>query len=454
MDRKTDVILIFDIGKTNKKYVLYDREWKIHRRDSLQTIEVQDDDGDAADDLAFITQWIKIIVESTLALSDYRLVGVNFSTYGASLVHLGFDQQVVAPFYNYVKPFPENLFHQFEKDHNQSRLHEVETGSPGIGMLNSGLQLYMLKFHKPELYKKIWRTVHFPQFLSYSLTGVLTSEYTSIGCHTAMWHHDKQEYHTWFRKENFDRLLPPPTDSNTTVSARISGHSIDVGIGIHDSSAALVPYLTSISEPFMLISTGTWSVTLNPFSRTPLDIMDIKNGGLYYMQVTGKPVMAHRLFLGYEYSEQIKKLAKDRGKTVEYIQSFGFNTAIFSLLQQSKQKYFCFSHLGEPSTAITANVADLNLEVAYHQLMIELVDHQIRSVLLAKKRSQIRKIIVDGGFTRNAFFLKILAHNLADYTIYSSSASLGSALGAGIVMRPRWWTSKSFAKTYKLRHIT
>jgi L-fuculokinase len=37
------------------------------------------------------------------ALPDFRIRAVNFSAYGASLVHMGVDGQPVAPLYNYLK---------------------------------------------------------------------------------------------------------------------------------------------------------------------------------------------------------------------------------------------------------------------------------------------------------------------------------------------------------------
>ena len=62
-----------------------------------------------------------------------------------------------------------------------------QTASPALGMLNSGLQILWLKKHRAEIFKKVESIMHFPQYISYLLTNQVTSEYTSIGCHTAMW---------------------------------------------------------------------------------------------------------------------------------------------------------------------------------------------------------------------------------------------------------------------------
>ena len=49
-----------------------------------------------------------------------------------------------------------------------------------------------------------------------------------------------------------------------------NGTRIKIGVGIHDSSSALLPYVRSVKKTFVLVSTGTWSISLNPFSKTHL----------------------------------------------------------------------------------------------------------------------------------------------------------------------------------------
>ena len=42
---KTDVLLVFDIGKTNKKFLLFNRELEIVYEEEIQFEEIKDDDG-------------------------------------------------------------------------------------------------------------------------------------------------------------------------------------------------------------------------------------------------------------------------------------------------------------------------------------------------------------------------------------------------------------------------
>ena len=102
-------ILIFDIGKTNKKLFLFDQELNIVLQENQTFNEIEDDDGFPCDDLQAILKWIRQKTEIILDDPGVDLKAINFSTYGASLVHLDQDGNIVGPFYNYLKPFDKDL---------------------------------------------------------------------------------------------------------------------------------------------------------------------------------------------------------------------------------------------------------------------------------------------------------------------------------------------------------
>src|SRR6185295_16851853 len=106
-----------------------------------------------------------------------------------------------------------------------------------------------------------------------------------------------------------DKKLAPVFPSDKTIEVPFAGKRLKAGIGLHDSSAALIPYLTVFKEPFLLISTGTWCITLNPFNNNPLSKKELKKDCLCYMDYHGKQVKASRLFAGNEHEQQVKKIA-------------------------------------------------------------------------------------------------------------------------------------------------
>jgi L-fuculokinase len=432
----TPVTAIFDIGKTNKKFFLFDKNYKEVYREYSSFDLIEDEDGYPTDNIVAIQHWMKDLFDQTLSSGKYKIKAINFSTYGASFVHVDRKGDLLTPLYNYTKPFPEKLLSDFYKKHGEAIDIALETGSQHYGMLNSGLQLYWLKYEKPEIYKKIRFSMHFPQYLSYLFTGIPLSEYTSIGCHTRLWSYEKNDYHDWVYKEGIDEKLPPVVTTDTAIIKSYNGEKIKIGIGIHDSSSALLPYIKSETKPFVLISTGTWSISLNPFSKEPLTKQELEDDCLSHMQIDGEPVKATRLFLGNEYKLQTEKISSYFRKEYGYHRTVKFNEAIYQKLSNNFSIKFHFEslplRLKEP--AETDFEGFDSFEEAFHQLMIELMKLQEESVKKCIGNTAINKIYIDGGFTENDIFVKLMTFHFKEYKIRTTKSPLGSALGASMVL--------------------
>lgn len=111
--KSVPVIAIFDIGKTNKKFFLIDEHYKIVLERTVNFDETVDDDGDPCEDIALLTNWVKESLQEILELKKFDVKALNFSTYGASFVHLDQDGVVTAPLCNYLKSFPDELKDEF-----------------------------------------------------------------------------------------------------------------------------------------------------------------------------------------------------------------------------------------------------------------------------------------------------------------------------------------------------
>src|SRR5690606_6079108 len=98
----------------------------------------------------------------------------------------------------------------------------------------------------------------------------------------------------------------------------------------HDSSAALIPYLVSFPEPFVLISTGTWAISLNPFNETPLTKEELACDCLCYLQYKGNPVKASRLFAGHNHDVEVDRIAHHFQQDKEKLFKLEFDQAIVS----------------------------------------------------------------------------------------------------------------------------
>lgn len=446
-----DVTAVFDIGKTNKKFFLFDKDLKEVYKEYISFDEIKDEDGHPTEDLNALQNWLKCVFNKILDASKYNIRAINFSTYGASFVHLDENGEVLTPLYNYTKPIDSGIINSFLEKYGPKEEFLKTTGCFDLSLLNSGLQLYWVKHTKPEVYKKIKYALHLPQYLSYIFTGIPISEYTSIGCHTALWDYTKKDYHQWVYTEGIYKILPTIVSTETSINMNYNGKRIKIGVGIHDSSAALLPYVRSINKKFVLVSTGTWSIALNPFVDSQLSNKDTSGEFINYMRINGKPVKATRLFLGNEYKLQIKKLTKHFNVPDGYHRNVKFDyDTYFEIIQDFEPMYRWESITTKDMPSETKIPYD-KFEHAYHQLMIELVLLQIDSVKDVIGDDDIKRLYVDGGFSDNDLYVKLLSHYFRDKKLRTTDASLGSALGAAISISDKKLNSKFLKKNYALK---
>jgi len=438
--KTVSVIAIFDIGKTNKKFFLIDEYYKIVLERTANFKETVDDDGDPCEDIDLLTNWIKQSLEDILLLKKFDIKALNFSTYGASFVHIDHDGKVAAPLCNYLKAFPDDLKDEFYAKYGGESAVSRETASPVLGNLNSGMQLYRIKYRKPELFKNLKYSLHLPQYLTYLVTGKYYSDITGIGCHTQLWDFVKNDYHTWVYKEGIDKILAPIFPSDNSMTVVHGEHEFQVGGGLHDSSSALIPYLASFSEPFILISTGTWCISLNPFNNNPLTADELNKDCLCYMEYHGRPVKASRLFAGNEHEQQTKRIAEYFGKPVDHYKKVKYNPEYIASHANAGHK----NDAGKLMQQSVFGSRDLSsfasYEEAYHFLLLDIMSQQQASTQMVIQDTGVKRIFVDGGFGKNAVYMNLLAAAFPHLEVFAASVAQATAIGAALAIHKHWNT--------------
>jgi len=418
------VIILFDVGKTNKKVFMLDEQYKIAWEQSQSLPETTDEEGEPCEDVEKLTNWVQRTYTHVLTLRDFTIKAVNFSAYGASFVHIGKNGKPVAPLYNYLKPYPDELKKRFYDTYGGEVTFSMLTASPVLGSLNSGMQLYRIKEERPELFLQIQCSLHLPQYLSFLLTGQKYSDITSIGCHTNLWNFSQDHYHEWVYREGIIDKLAPIRGAEEVMSVANSVRkgspgpaSMVSGIGLHDSSAAMIPYLESFQEPFVLISTGTWCISMNPFNHVPLTVAELQKDCLCYISYQGRPVKASRLFAGYEHEQGVKKLAARYHKDPQYASTVAYDPDIVSLVHGGK---------------------DENFEQAYHRLIMDIMTRQAASTQLVLNGTDVKRIFVDGGFARNQVYMHLLAAAFPHIEVFAASIPQATAIGAALAIHSHW----------------
>jgi sugar (pentulose or hexulose) kinase len=431
------VIAVFDVGKTNKKLFLFDEHYRIVYEKTARFLETVDEDGDVCENLDSIRLSIFESLNEVLRHGDYELVAINFSTYGASLVYLDENGQPLTPLYNYLKEYPAALEQQFYNSYGGKSQLALESASPASGSLNAGLQLYRIKYEQPSVFKQIKHVLHLPQYVSYLISGKICADMTSIGCHTQLWDFRRQCYHDWVKKEQLDELLAPIMPSDEVIEATFMGKRYIVGTGLHDSSAALIPYQASFSEPFILLSTGTWCISMNPFNASPLTAEELAQDCLTYIGYHGKPVKASRLFAGNEHEQQVKRIAAAFNVDALIFRNMAYETEVVEGLVNNDTN-------ATPASGKTSAFSSRDLKIfsnatqAYHQLILDLVHLQHASTSLIMNGTPIKKIFVDGGFSKNAIYMNLLARAFPHIEVYAAAMAQATALGTAISIHKHW----------------
>ena len=431
-----DVVLIFDIGKTNKKILVFDDKLGILHEEETVFEEIPDDDGFSGDDIVRLEGWIIQACKQCIGDEQYKVRGINFTTYGATLMYLDGQGNRLTPVYNYLKPMPEGIVGPLYQKYGGEAEFCRNTASPALGMLNSGFQALWLKDRKPAIFDKVETILHFPQYLSYLLTGESSSEHTSIGCHTALWDFDRMSYHPWTKQ--LGDTLPAPEPVETTYPSRKFSSDIPVGIGIHDSSSSLVPYFMNSDEEFVLVSTGTWCISMNPFNSEPLTAEQLKQDCLAYLSIQQNPVKSSRLFLGHIHDVNVKRLNQLFNVDNSAYKKVALNEEVIKSLNMKSQQGRIFFKEGVPEdfvdTSIEKEVFSDFME-AYHQLVIDLVDLTVESIgLITGQEDKTRDMYITGGFSKNPIFVKLMASRFPDKKVYTSEIANATSLGAALVL--------------------
>ena len=430
--KRIPVVAIFDVGKTNKKLFLFDEHYQIVFEKSARFLETVDEDGDPCENLESLRLSVFDSLHEIFRKTEYDVKAINFTSYGASFVLIREDGQPLTPLYNYLKEYPKDLKDELHNRYAGLEQFSLDTASPDLGSLNSGLQLYRIKHQKPEIFAETKSALHLPQYLSFLLSGKMYSDKTSIGCHTALWDYHTQDYHQWVKDNGIEEKLAPIVQADEVFAANFPGSTFKIGCGLHDSSSALIPYLLNFHEPFVLISTGTWCISLNPFNHSPLTKDELEQDCLFYLSYKGDPVKASRLFAGHEHDVQTKRIADHFDITTAKFRNMEIDWKLVDELNNKSisNDLDAFANIDLKEFA--------NYTEAYHSFMLLLVKAQVKSTNLIMNEGKITRVFVDGGFSKNSIYMNLLAKEYPEVEVYAASMAQATAVGAALVIHEHW----------------
>ncbi|RYY56316.1 MAG: carbohydrate kinase, partial [Chitinophagaceae bacterium] len=266
------------------------------------------------------------------------------------------------------------------------------------------------------------------------------AEMTNLGCHSAMWDFRGQDYHPWLEREGIRAKLNEVVGGNKAVIVDDVDGAMAIGVGLHDSSAAVIPYLNAFSEPFVIVSTGTWTVSLNPFNQDIPTADELASGCLSYLTYEGDPVKASMNFAGNDHDTQAKRIAEHFGVDASFFRTLDYNPEWLG--GDGQDGPVQPEQLGSPTTPSIFHLRDLrsfpSAGHAYHQLLADIISRQEIATGMILTGQPVTDMYVDGGFCQNRIYMQLLSDAFPLLRVCSTSMVQGTALGAALAIHDYW----------------
>ncbi len=445
-------IAVLDIGKTNKKLVIFDNN--LNQIDSIYssfpTIKYEDIEG--------IDTWF---LEGLKTFGEkYPIKVISITTHGATGVCIDKRGNPSVPVVAYTNEVDETFHDEFYNLVGTRDELQIKTATAEVKpLINYAKLLYFLKKRFPANFEKTDKILLYPQYFSYTLTGVTSADFTYAGCHSYLWDFKEWRWSDVAEKLGILSKLPKNVLKPGDILGKISDNIAEitnldpntiVTTGIHDSNSSLIPYLINGEENFILNSTGTWCVVMHPtkelsFTKEELGKM------VFYNISANKDLVKTAIFMGgleFEtYTDILKRIHNREDypelniKLTEQILKESSNFILPGVVKGAGQfpdseprivendKVF---KLSEVQKSIKTPKFFENYEKAYHILVLSLV-LQTKVSIERVNAPEGSPIYIEGGFRHNTSYIKIIASLFPDNPVYITNIAEATSFGAALL---------------------
>ena len=411
-------IAVLDIGKTNAKLALVEapslREIAVVTRPN--TVR----HGPPYPHFDLEGHWAFFLHHLAEFQAAHGVDAISVTTHGASIVLLDHSGALAAPMLDYEHPGPDALAPAYDS----LRPPFATTGSARLPMgLNVGAQLHWL-LQDEGLAARTAHVLTYPGYWGWRLTGVMSCDVTSLGCHTDLWEPAAARFSPLVETLGLTAKMAPPRKpaevlgTLTTEVAQATGlpATTPVSVGIHDSNASLYPYILGRAAPFAVVSTGTWVVAMAIGGEAVT--LDPARDGLVNVNALGQPVPSARFMGGREY-ELLREgctppQPQDRAAVLEGI----------ALLPAVEPGSGPFPGHQMRWTSPPATGGQRMLAVSWY---LALMTQTCLGLIGARG-----PVIVEGPFARNPDYLDMLAA-LCPFGVEIATSATGTSTGAALL---------------------
>jgi len=418
------IVVVMDIGKTNAKLSVVDGvTGELISSDSSQMQVVNADPYPHLDTRA---TWSWYVSRLSDLQQSHSIDTIVVTAHGATAALLGADEfgdiDLVLPVIDYEFDGVDEC----REEYNALRDPFEHTYSPDLPQgLNLGRQLYWQRKRFPEQFARAQFLVPYAQYWSWLLTGVPVTEVSTVGSHTDLWNPLDKCFSDFANRQGFAELFAPlkfagdilgPVREKVRAQTGLTS-SCKVLVGIHDSNASLLPWITSRAAPFTVMSTGTWVILFS--LGASLKGLQAERDCTANVTVFSEPVACARFMGGREY-------ATVAGNGVADVSLADLQT----VLELRVLALPAFAETGGPYSGNKGVIrTEQSLTVAQRHALASLYCALVcdESLTLCNSAGDI---IVEGAFARNDLLLRCLAVFRNEQKVYASADSTGTTMGA------------------------
>jgi L-fuculokinase len=450
-------IAVFDIGKTNKKLLIYDQDLQLETDFSTQ-IGMIERNGWQEENVEAIFDWY--VGQLKTLSANHQIRAVSISTHGATIAALDETGNLAAPVISYTTEPGEEFHKRFYEEFGDSQELQKTTATANFkALINMAKNIFYIKESLPDNFKKIKHLLGYPQYFGFLLTNAYGIEKTYLGSHTYIWDYQKDDWSTVVKGMKVENLFPQTINSPWDILGHIRPELAErtglsentiVTTGIHDSNAALLPYLIKGFDNFILNSTGTWCVVMRPEEKVAFKEDEIGKTVFYNISTFGKPVKT-TIFMGGQEFAEYEELIKSIHGNVEPPE---YDQELYEKIIREKRWFILPSVVkgaGQFPESIARIVIDdkvytlaelksgkakpplfENHKIFYNVLNLSLA----LQTEVALKRAGIKpgmKVFIEGGFRKNKSYKWLLSALFQDCEISLTELKEASALGAAIL---------------------
>jgi sugar (pentulose or hexulose) kinase len=447
--------------------------------------------------------WFTDVIKEFAA--KYPVKAVAVSTHGATFVCLGKDGRPALPCVYYTHEPGDDFYDRFYRRFGSPEALQERTGTPAFrAMINPAKGIFFAQEQFPGAFKNVSAVLPYPQYWGFRFTGKMGTESTYMGNHTYLWDHVDNTLSSVARNLGIAPLIPGGASGSGGPAAESGGGSPDtqnrrggndqnrrsglsnswdvlgtitdefaektglskdtiVTMGIHDSNSALLPHFAKKGESgFLLNSTGTWCVIMNPVEKYGFAPDELGKVVFFNISAFGTPVKT-AIFLGGQEFETWSKLIAARHGQKDFP---GWNETLYRSILAEKT-LFLLPELTPGSGQFPASRARIvedgtaypfdgiknavensggeggaaglppcfaDYQTSFAILRISLV----MQTLTALERAGLKKgreVYTEGGFRRDESYNRLLASALNGNRVFLTDIAEATALGAAMTAK-------------------